>query len=448
MSTHLAGGDTYNLNSSIGSTDSIITLSSFLEPVSKTPYTMALLNSTIMYGTIAPRTSNSEFISFTGITQNADGTATLTGVTRGLAKKYPYTSSSTFKLPHSGQSVFILSDAPQVFELYASLTNDESFTGVVTFVQSPQLPTPSASSDGATKGYADSLAIAGAPDSSTTVKGIGKVSVAPASATNPIFVGDNDTRVPTAGEAAALVGNNTDIAVGSGNTFVTQTGFQKGAEIYGASSAGSDTYAITLPVVPTSYDNGRHYFIKVDVGNTGAATLNVNSLGAVSIVTGISTALVTGDMVANGIYELIYNSTGPVFQLVNPASVVLSQYVPIWKSGNASKNANDGSGAQNIAHGLGKIPKYIRITAMSSGSGTTATYVQAFTTYDGTTQTSYSIYGSASYQYDNTFAIGDSSSGGGSMKGIVTFDATNIIITWTKVTSQAGTWNLLWEAFA
>jgi hypothetical protein len=57
---------------------------------------MALLNTDIVYGTIAPKTSSSEFISFTGITQNADGTATLTGVTRGLAKKYPFINVSVF----------------------------------------------------------------------------------------------------------------------------------------------------------------------------------------------------------------------------------------------------------------------------------------------------------------------------------------------------------------
>jgi len=68
----------------------------------------------------------------------------------------------------------------------------------------------------ATKAYADGLAIAGSPDSSTTVKGIGKVSVAPASAATPIFVGDNDNRVSpvslatvTADRVAAMEGTGT-----------------------------------------------------------------------------------------------------------------------------------------------------------------------------------------------------------------------------------------------
>lgn len=49
----------------------------------------------------------------------------------------------------------------------------------------------------ATKAYVDGVAIAGGTDASTTVKGISKLSYAPASATDPIAVGDNDPRVPT-----------------------------------------------------------------------------------------------------------------------------------------------------------------------------------------------------------------------------------------------------------
>lgn len=58
----------------------------------------------------------------------------------------------------------------------------------------------------ATKAYADGLAIAGSPDASTSVKGIGRISVAPVSPTIPITVGDNDPRVPTQGENDGLVG--------------------------------------------------------------------------------------------------------------------------------------------------------------------------------------------------------------------------------------------------
>lgn len=60
----------------------------------------------------------------------------------------------------------------------------------------------------ATKAYVDGVAIAGAPDASTTVKGISKLSTAPASPTDPIAVGTNDTRMPTQGENDALAGSS------------------------------------------------------------------------------------------------------------------------------------------------------------------------------------------------------------------------------------------------
>lgn len=203
-----AGGGTYYLGNSIGSTDTTILLSSFLEPVSGVAYTMVLLNTSIAYATIAPGTTSSEFISFTGITQNANGTATLTGVTRGLQKKYPFTTSVTFKLPHSGQSIFILSDAPQVFASYGALANDQTWGGINTFTLSPIAPDPTTAQQVATKNYVDSAIVGIVGTATNTSFGTVKLSVVASSAPNPIVVGDNDPRVPTQGENDALVGTS------------------------------------------------------------------------------------------------------------------------------------------------------------------------------------------------------------------------------------------------
>lgn len=72
----------------------------------------------------------------------------------------------------------------------------------------------------ATKAYVDDVAIAGGADASTTVKGISKLSVAPASASNPIAVGDNDGRVPTQDENDALAG--TSGTPSTSNKYVTE----------------------------------------------------------------------------------------------------------------------------------------------------------------------------------------------------------------------------------
>lgn len=91
--------------------------------------------------------------------------------------------------------------------------------------------------------------------------------------------------------------------------------FASAAGLYAASSAGSDTYAITVSPVPNDYDTGDTYFFKADVGNTGPATLNVNSLGAKSLVKQVNTALSTGDIVAGQIVHVVYDGTN--FQIIS-----------------------------------------------------------------------------------------------------------------------------------
>ena len=130
MSTYkVLGGKQYTLASSISSTQTTITLTSFTLPITDQTITMVTMGSDIAYATIAPGTSTREFISFTGITQNANGTATLTGVTRGLDPETPYTEVTAFKQPHAGQSIFILSNSPNLYNKFSIIENAETITG-------------------------------------------------------------------------------------------------------------------------------------------------------------------------------------------------------------------------------------------------------------------------------------------------------------------------------
>ncbi len=129
------------------------------------------------FGTIEPNTSNEDSITFTGITQNSDGTATLTGVNSVLFIT-PYTTGSGLRLSHAGSVTFIITNTSAFYNTFANKNNDETITGQWTFDNFPITPSNS--------------------DASTTVKGVTKLSVAPSSASNPIAVGTNDTRVPTA----------------------------------------------------------------------------------------------------------------------------------------------------------------------------------------------------------------------------------------------------------
>ena len=86
--------------------------------------------------------------------------------------------------------------------------------------------------------------------------------------------------------------------------------------MYAADAGSTDTYAITLSPVPAAYTTGMVVRFKANTVNTGAATLNVNSLGAKTIVKHLNLTLANSDIKANQLVEVIYDGTN--FQLLSP----------------------------------------------------------------------------------------------------------------------------------
>lgn len=73
---------------------------------------------------------------------------------------------------------------------------------------------------------------------------------------------------------------------------------------------GTDTYTTSiLTGVYTAYTSGDVFKITFTNANTGAATLNINSLGAIAIRDNSGTALAADAIVAGGTYILRYNGT-------------------------------------------------------------------------------------------------------------------------------------------
>ena len=133
---------------------------------------------------------------------------------------------------------------------------------------------------------------------------------------------------------------------------------------------------------------------------------------------------------------------------LNASGKILYNVLPVKKFGVASKNASDASATQNIAHGLGGVPNFVRIDALGS-TGSNGITPAAIALYNGTTQSSASLYPDNANQVQNsqTFRItGTPASNPSYTEGVVTFDSTNIIITWTKTGAPTGTFNLLWTA--
>lgn len=80
-----------------------------------------------------------------------------------------------------------------------------------------------------------------------------------------------------------------------------------------ATASGTNTYTVSIPGI-SSLAEGLSIKVKFTNANTGAATLNVNSLGAKSIVKSNGNVLSSGNIKAGQICHLVY--TGSNFQLL------------------------------------------------------------------------------------------------------------------------------------
>lgn len=268
------------------------------------------------------------------------------------------------------------------------------------------------------------IASPSASDASTTVKGVVELGT----------YAETIARTTTGGTGAKLVVTPDNLT-----TVLTYD--------YQADSVGTDSYAITCTPAPTAYTTGMRFTFKVGTANTGACSLNVNSLGAKTIKKNVSSDLSTGDILANQIVEVVYDGT--YMQLVSARASSVS-----YANGTTTKNAADASATQTIAHGLGIAPKYVKIFASVNGAnanGNPPQWWQAQTTYNGTTQSSLSntLTSATTSQVTTDFRISTGTDATANYTtGVVTVDATNISIAWTKTGSATGTYTLLWEAQA
>jgi hypothetical protein len=243
----------------------------------------------------------------------------------------------------------------------------------------------------ATKAYVDGVAVAGASNMSTTVKGIAEEATAAEInagtqaggtsaelAVNPKYLKDSEyyTLRPTTDEKAALAGTGTPSA--------------------------ANKYCTADYPIPVSYlDNS------TDLDGAGASDTKVPTQLAVK------TYVDLGDVRTNGV---------------------------------ATYDLSTATGSVNIAHGLGRVPKKIKITALWTYN--LSTVGSAFGTYNGTTVSgiSNSYDGSyPSYVASSTYILYIGVTGGLWSRAIPTFDATNITLAWTRGGST-GIAYLMWEA--
>lgn len=113
-----------------------------------------------------------------------------------------------------------------------------------------------------------------------------------------------------AGQMAA--GDNLFVYDGTAFVLLTTAGplfWQKGKINYAAAAGTANAITVTLAPVPASIAAGFPICFKASADNTGATTISPNGLGPYDIISAAGAALVGGEFVAGGMYELRYNGT-------------------------------------------------------------------------------------------------------------------------------------------
>ena len=112
------------------------------------------------------------------------------------------------------------------------------------------------------------------------------------------------------------------------------------------SVSGTDTITGSLTPALTAYAAGQMFYFVAAGDNTGAVTLNINSLGAKNVTKNGTTALAAGEIKSGQTVAVIYDGTR--FQIVNPVFISLTGYTGATNTA-LGVNAGDSltSGAQN-----------------------------------------------------------------------------------------------------
>lgn len=447
------------------------------------------LSSGSFYATIDP-TGTPEIVEVTAMS----GT-TLT-VTRGIAL---YEGAGSSAAAHAGGVKVLISNNWKTFDKIReaiatkadvagqTFTGPVLFSGATTYFRLPNLTTAQRTALTAANGMeiydtdlGTHMVYLGGVWTST-----GSTTVSNASET---VAGKAEEATQTENDSGTAAGASADLFATPAKTALT---IQKNSWLYAADAGASDTYVIALTPAITAYTTGMSIYFKANTANTGAATLNVNGVGAIAIKKGTALALDTGDILANQIVHVIYDGTN--FQLQSPAQPLTTKgdllvglgsgsvarepvgtndfilYAdsaqtsgikwaarPGFATGQTSRVAATGTGTQSIAHGLGSTPRLVQIAASSLATAGDTSSGMSFGTGTNTSNETCIYMTAPDGSLAGTQAGNDPSAiihlenGGLGMfiATLSTLDATNITLNFTTNSADGGTCYVQWTAFA
>jgi hypothetical protein len=157
----------------------------------------------------------------------------------------------------------------------------------------------------------------------------------------------------------------TGLGAGTAATDAAQYGqLQAGATTI-ATVTGTDTLTGSLTPAITAYATGNLFSFVAATTNTGAATINLNGLGAKSITKQGTTALAASDIVSGRVYLIEYDGTR--FQLINPSTSTIST-ISFGSTGLTPSTAT--SGAVTVAGTLAASNGGTGLTSLGTGVAT------------------------------------------------------------------------------
>ena len=469
------GGQNYFLfGGGVGASDTSITLTDFDTPVSG--YDLSMDNfGDIGYLTLEPGSATrQEFVSFTGVTQNADDTATLTGVTRGLSPVSPYTASSTLQKAHPGGSIAVLSNPPQFYEEFGKLSNDETITGDW-LVPAPANPTSIVN-----RNYVDAIVFGGIGGASETATGTveiatsieaasstlngtsGRLALPASIATSTYNAATADLKVVVTQNDGTIDSNFLPNTIAKNITFTGESTFNgtttiSGEEI-GAKQviAGATINGATLPV-PVYQNKTDNEFYAVDANatttfkylgfavsnGTDGNVMDVQFSGIVSGFTGLS----------EGEKYYVQDTIGTIGKNTGTAEILVG--IDIYETEliiqKGKRYANGeltlGTTVSNQALTIGFRPSRIRIVAHYDSGGNPGNQSQVNIAWSHGVTSIADVYGDP--------GTGGGAGNGGLLRsstsnyitiGVASVTDTGFTITLVETDTFAGGGRLLWEA--
>lgn len=254
------------------------------------------------FATIEPGNGTlEEQVVFTGVTQNSNGTATLTGVSSVLFIS-PYTQTSGLAKTHAGSVTLVISNTSGFYDSLTGKADDETITGTWTFTNPnyPRMdtatPFPIDNEQLATKAYADSLSFAGAPNASPTQKGIVEIATQ----------AEVDARTKFGSTGAYVVPGTETQRSTLLSDYVVDT------------SASVNVIKIAPSPVITAYTTGQIFSTKVALTNTSTTpVINVNGLGNKNITRSDGSTPAVGDLQIGSLIVVEYDGTN--FEVLTPS---------------------------------------------------------------------------------------------------------------------------------